>query len=194
MARNENPPFPRGTTWGGGATVASTDGAQYAGKSYVFEDSADRAIGSFRSNRFVTCRIVRNNSGGTLTAPAKKLCIMDLGGGTVADAGSNVSNFTTSSADKGYPADEYLTGNVLANDLFYIVTDGPAKCITDASGSTNIAVGGVVVPGASGTNVGGVVAQGSITLNQLQNAIGKAMEAVNATSHDITIDVGGHIR
>src|SRR5438552_14436848 len=105
MARNENPPFPRGTTFGGGSTVASTDGAQYEGKHYVFEDSADRPIGSFRSNRYVTCRIVRNNSGGTLTAPAKKLVILDLGGGTTADAMSKVSGFSASVADKAYPAD-----------------------------------------------------------------------------------------
>src|SRR6266852_2002700 len=187
MSRNENPPFPRGQTFGNGATVASTDGPQYEGKEFVFEDSGvDRPIGSFRSNRYTTMRVVRNNSGGTLTAPAKKLCTLDLGGGTTADAMSKVSGFTASVADKGYPADEYLVGNVLANDLFYIVVNGPAKVMTDTAGDTNFAVGAILVPGAG--TAGRVVEQGAITLQQIQNAVGKALSAINATSTDVDID------
>jgi hypothetical protein len=192
MALFENPPWPRGSTFGGGATVASTDGAQYEGKEYYVADN-DPTTAKLRTNRFVKLRIVRNNKGSTLTAPAKKILKLDLGGAAIQDVGSKVSDFTASASDKGYPCDEYISGNVVANDLFYIVVEGPAKCTTDSAGSINFTtLGTACVPGAG--TAGLIVVQGSISLTQIQNAIGKSMESVNANSTDITIDVGGHLR
>jgi vacuolar-type H+-ATPase subunit B/Vma2 len=196
MARNENPPFPRGSTFGSGATVASTDGPQYEGKEFLFEDNNPTTPGSFRSNSYVRCRVVRNNSGGALLG--KKIAKLDKGGSAKQDNRSKVSGYTANPADKGYPIDEFLpSAGVPANDLFYIVVDGPALVTTDSAGATNVAVGQVIVPGA--TTTGSVVTQdtsqtGANLFNQIQNAIGKAMEAINAVSTDFLLDVGGHIR
>lgn len=192
----ENPPFPRGTTFGSGATVAATDGPQYEGKEYFFPDVNPNNPGSFRSNAVVRCRVVRNNSGVAINA--KKICKLDKGGAANEDNYSKVSGLTATAADKGYPADEYLSSaGAAANDLFYVVVNGPATVTSDSAGATNFAVGQVVVPGA--TTTGSVVTQdttqvGANLFNQINNAIGKALQAVNAVSTDLLVDVGGHIK
>jgi hypothetical protein len=198
MARNENPPFQPGATFGNGNTVAATDGAQYEGKEYVFEDVAPNSpTGTFRTNRYITRRIVRNNSGGALLP--KRLGKLSVAGAASQDGGSKVDGYTASPADTGFPIDEYLpAAGVAANDLFYVVTNGPALITSDASGATNFAVGQVVVPGASGT-VGKIVTQdptqtAANLFNQIQNAIGRALAAVNAINTDVLIDVGAQQR
>ena len=71
--------------------------------------------------------------------------------------------------------------------------DGLAQVSTDSAGTTTVAIGGVVVPGA--TTAGRVVAQdttqtGANLFNQIQNAIGRAATAVAAASTTLTVDVG----
>jgi hypothetical protein len=195
MARNENPPFPRGATYfGGDSTIVETVvSANLEGQEYEFEDEdfTNGTIGScpLRSNRRVRCRVVRNSSGGTL-AP-KLLVALNASASSAMGVAGQVSGLAGAQA-KGYPVDEWLTSAVISNDLFYVVVDGYAKVTTAGSGSTTIAVGGVVVGAASGLCVAqDTTTTGANLFAQIQNAVGKAVTAVAAASTDFVVDVNG---
>lgn len=195
MARNENPPFARGQTFWAGTVpsdYASKD-ADLVGKVYYFEDRNwnDTFTKSFRSGRYVACMIARNGSGGALHA--KDLAKLKTDGSAYEYLGVVMSNNPTL-GDRAYPIDEFLpAAGVAANDLFFLVVGGPAMCVTDTAGDTNIPTGAYVVPGAG--TAGRVVQQdsnpvaGTATFVQLNGAIGQAVLGVNATSANILIDV-----
>lgn len=173
MARDENPPFARGSTFsntygpavatGLPGAVAITDGQQYEGKQYKFEDVSPLTPLNFRSNRYVICRVVRNVAGFPLLPG--RIGKLDLSGTILAGFGARVQGYTASVNDKGFPIDEYLpAAGVQPNDLFYVVTEGPAAVLTDPIGGapTNVPIGGAVVP--SGFNQGYVVNQDTTQL------------------------------
>lgn len=192
--KTEDLPFPIGQTAGGGGTVAATDFLQWEGKEYEVEinnpnsgDVVDPVISGTRKR----VRAVRNLSGGTL---AKKLLAKMKVDGSAYEQMTQVSGLTASVADCGYPIDEFLTYDVPANDLFYIVVNGLAKVTSDASGDTNISIGSYVVPGANGKVVDQDVSVVTATniYNQMQNAVGRAVTAVNGINTDFYIDVRKH--
>lgn len=194
MARMEQPPFGRGETFG---TTDSTFGTQYEGKDWVFEDF-DFTNKVARTNRYVKCRVVRNVS--TVTLAPKQLVQFKKSG---TNYGAQVDGYATGTgvepgAVPAFPVDEFLPGNVAINDLFYIVMEGPAMCLTtlDNSSTVDIAVGDLVAvaataAGTTGTTGGRIEGVSAITgpaattqqnnLNQWRNAIGRALSA--ASSH-----------
>ena len=196
MARNENPPFPLGSTFFGGdsSVINSTDGFQYEGQEWEFEDEdlTNGTIGSCpsRSNRRRRLRIVRNMNATTLQA--KQLAKLNVSGTTGQAVQGQVNGLCGSAADKGYPVDEWLDANGCKQyDLCYVVVEGLAKVTTAGSGTTTVAVGGIVVPGASG----GLVAQdttqtGAALFQQIQNAVGRCAVAVAAPSTDFQVFIG----
>lgn len=196
MARDENPPFPLGSTFFGGDTtvINAVDGFQFEGQEYQFEDIdlTNGTIGAapYRSNKRRVMRCVRNvNAAALLPKTLAKLSLI----GTVPSAfQGQVNGLCVSAADKGYPVDEWLpAAGCLQNDLCWVCVEGMAKVTTAASGTTTIALGGVVVPGLAG----GVVAQdttqtGAALYQQIQNAIGRAALAVGAPATDFVCDLG----
>ena len=190
MAYDENPPFGRGETY---PAESSTDGDGWVGKEYTFPDLSYNTNGNpIRTGRMNRCRIVRNASGGTMAACAKKVCLMK-NDGTAAQMVGTVMGLSTTAGEHGWPIDEFLpAAGVPANYLFYVVVDGVATCITDSAGDTNISIGHYVVvgTGTDGNVVGLATAEDDADIfTQIHGTVGRALEAVNATATDILIEV-----
>lgn len=195
MARNENAPFPRGSTfWNGDTTVIdTTDAFQYEGVEYEFEDLdfSTGTIGSekMRSNRRVTCRCVRNVSGSTIYAgdlvALNRTGVTDgvTGQPTPGQVIGQIQGLAGNAnagkdADKAYPVDEWLpAAGCLPNDLCWIVVDGFAK-IQSGSGPTSIGILEVVVSTGSGYAAIQDASQSAADLlSEIQSAVGRAITA-----------------
>lgn len=189
MARNENPPFQRGTTVFGelGTTPDLTTVTQWLGKTWLFEDvdlnaaySTSGSVKPNRTNRYVLCMVVQNRSGGAL-AP-KRMVKLDI---TTPEMFGSTSGYCTAPGDFGYPVDEYLPGTVADKDIFWVVVAGPAKATTAAAGDTNFAAGAYLDYAADGK-----VVQNAGTFADTDNNIpGYATVAVNAINTDFVMNV-----
>jgi hypothetical protein len=198
MARNENPPFPRGGTfWGGTVPTASADYAgktDLEGKTWLFEDldySVSAGVKPYRTGKYVKCMCVRNVSAAAMLP--KQVVHMKTSGSGKEFAGQ-VDTIGATVGQRAYPVDEFLpAAGVAVNDLFWVVVEGPATVTSDTAGTTTITVGLYVIPG-SGT-AGRVVAQdmtvaaGTATFAQINGAIGVAITATSGNSQDLLIDV-----
>lgn len=209
MARDENPLFSRGRTFYDGNTIdtANYDGIPLEGKEYVFEDVDPRAAATSpgsspgqRTGRYVRCRIVRNVSGVTLL-PKRVVS----GQKTAGMFTKRIDGYTTLTAgDRLGVIDEYLPAAGVKNgDLFWLVVEGPALCLTDiAGGAANVInVGDRVVAltaaTSQATTAGRVASQDitgatSVLGGQIENMIGRALSARTTanTNTDILVDVG----
>ena len=197
MSRDENPPFGRGETFFQGDTANATDGAELEGKEWVFEDKSptDRTA---RSNKYCRCRIVRNTSGIALLP--KRIARFEL---SAVDYGAQADGYTTTTAAEGFPIDEYLpAAGVPANDLFWIVIEGPAVVLTSLSDLTaDLAAGAWVVAITAVTSqatTAGRVTNNDLTgatallANQVLNRIGRCLSAKTTqnTNADLLVEVG----
>ena len=208
MARNENPPFGRGETFYNGGYIDSNNlgGLQMEGAIWEFED-VDYTPGKVgakpaRTNRRVKCMIVRNVSGITLLP--KRLVTFQNAGVDGRYRAGRVDGYVTTTAQRGYPVDEYLsaTNGVPNNDLFWVVIEGPSKVLTALDGGADnvfnvgdIAVG-LTAATSGATTAGRVYPQdltGATALlgNQVQNKVGYALSAVTTgnTGADLLVDV-----
>lgn len=198
MARNENPPFPRGGTFYDGGTIDASDlgGTNLEGKEWVFED-VHPGTGVARSSRPVRCRVVRNTA--AIALLPKRIARFELGAN---EYGSRIDGYATTTAAEGVPIDEYLpSAGVPINDLCYVVIEGPAVVLSGLSDfAADVAVGDwlVAITGAtSGATTSGRVALQVLTgataalANQVQNRIGRALSA--ATTQNTNTDVLLHI-
>jgi hypothetical protein len=203
MARLENPPFPRGQTGleiQASSTGSTADLTQYEGKEWWFED-VDPVNKTTRTNQFVKCRVVRNT--GTFALRPKRVARFSLAPNANGSFGSQIDGYAAVTAERCYPVDEYLpSGGVGVNDLCWIVTEGPALCLTDlaALGSV-IDIGDKVVSqtaATSGATTAGRVVEQVLTgatsplAVQIMHYIGHAMTArtTNNTDADILVNVG----
>lgn len=206
MARNENPPFGRGETFFGGGTTNTTDGANLEGMEWQFEDLQWTGVAGAkpaRTNRKVRCKIVRNVSGIALLP--KRLCKYKLTSGLY---GAQVDGYTTLDAeDFAGVVDEWLpAAGVPANDLFWIVLEGPTICLTDiaAAATNSYSAGQALVSLTAATSqatTAGRVQPVTITaastfddlvaLNNAMNRIGRAMSArtTNQTNSDVLVSL-----
>lgn len=197
MSRDQQPPFARGETAYNGGTIDTNDpfglvGVNIEGKEYVFEpDSPDVPAGQSDPNgRAVRCKVVRNRSGANLKPG--RLVHFDESGTYNLETG--VDGYCKALADR--PAgivDEFLpAAGVPANDLFYIVIDGPTKVANQSAAPITTTVGARLVPAATGASrtddLAGRVALQDLTGtaatlgNNIQNRIGFAGE-VNSTAN-----------
>lgn len=194
MSRDNDGFFGRGQTYFGGGTANATDGAHLLGQTRVFEDidwgGTAGGMKTARTNRKVVCMAVRNTSGSTLLP--KRVAKMKTDGSGYQYL-SEVMGYATSAGEVGYPIDEFLpAAGVVANDIFWVVVQGPAKVTTGASGDTNISIGAYVVPTTDGKVVDQVVAEDDADIfPQIQGGVGRAVQAVNAINTDFLINVGG---
>lgn len=201
MARSENPPFARGDTFYNGGTIdtANLGGADLEGQVWEFED-LDYSAKNLpeRSGRRCKCMIVRNASGIALLP--KRLVTFQH---TAGNEPKRVDGYADLTAEGScFPVDEFLgTAGVPNNDLFYIVIEGPAMCLTPlADMSSAIAVGDVLVSltaaTSQATSAGRVHEQDltgatSVLGGQVQNRIGVALTArtTTETNANILIDI-----
>lgn len=212
MSRENDAPFPRGTTYYQGRTIDTSnyEGTELEGIRRTFEDIDLSAAGAKtrRTARDVVCQLMRNTCGITL-----------LPGDLVTCSTANpprVNGNADSAADaRCVLVDEYLPSTGVPNgDLFWAVIRGPgmAKTPPVAGGfSATIAAGDVLVAAtgsaastaaAATTNDNASVAKqvfaaptdaGSTAtfVAQLNNRIGVAMSARTTaeTNSDILVDM-----
>jgi hypothetical protein len=209
MARPESPPFNRGETFYNGTTIvaATQDPLQLIGHEWVFEDIIWNLAGQvgakqLRTQRPVTCRVVKNVSGiNLLPARAVNMTTIGTDGRTFENSVDGYS--TTTAAFVGGVVDEWLpAAGVVANDFFYIVTKGPTGILMDlAAGATDVFTVGMVVvaltAATSQATTAGRIAPQDLTGataplgNQVQNAIGRALSAATTsnTNTQLLVDV-----
>lgn len=205
MARRENPPFERGKTFYDGATIDSNNlgGAHLEGTIWEFEDvdlSPTTGAKKIRTGRTVTCMIVRNASAGAILP--KRLVTLQQSAGNYH---GRVDGYATTTAQQdSYPVDEFLpSAGCPANDLCYIVIEGPAVVLTDLAGGANnvINIGDAVVAltaATSGATTSGRVKPQDTTgattplAKEIMNRIGRALSAKTTanTNADLLVAVG----
>ena len=202
MSRDENPPFGRGETFYNGDTIDANDlgGLHLEGKEWVFNDE-DPTTDTTRSNKYVTCRVVRNTSGIALLP--KRIAAFEVDATNPDEWGRRVAGYTTVTDEEGYPIDEYLpAAGVPDNDLFYVVVRGPAVVLT-ALTDFNPAIGGgdwlaaITAATSQATTAGRVTNHDisgatSVLANAIMNRIGRALSAATTanTNTDLLIEVG----
>lgn len=204
MAKRENPPFPRGSTWYNGGTIDTNNlgGENLEGTIWEFEDLDQSASGakSLRTNKPVKCMIVRNKSGGALLP--KRLVTMKATTGLTYLAQVDGYADTTAEAPT-FPVDEWLpAAGVPDNDLFYVVIEGAATVMTPLEADANnvFSVGTILVAltaVTSGSTTSGRVRPIDLTGatavlgNQIIGRIGRALSAKTTanTNADLLMDV-----
>jgi hypothetical protein len=205
MAVRENPPFGRGQTYYNGGTIDSNDlkGQELEGQEFWFPDVDWTASGvgakPKRSERMIKVRVVRNTSGGALLP--KRIARFEADG---LEYGARVDGMTRTTAERGYPIDEFLPdAGVPNNDLFYVVVEGPAMVLTPLEGDANnvFSVGTVIVAltaATSGATTAGrarpqdLTGATAVLGDNIQNRIGRALSAKTTgnTNADLLVEVG----
>lgn len=145
------PPFKRGETLfnkpASDTSLATTDGAEWEGMLWDFPD-VNPSTGAIRSNHRVVCRAVRWTGTGGVCGP-KDLVVLgtDAASNGITAAASATAGplgmaravqlsrvglgATGTLPAKCYPVDEYLpSAGVAANDLMWVVVEGPAIVTT----------------------------------------------------------------
>ena len=127
MARGNDLPFPRGSTYfeGDSTLATSTEGVNLEGKVYEYDDhTASQGVGHGTGHR-LRLRVIRNASGGNLTAGRGVF----LRTASTAVFGSRALGHTFPAGGYGICVDDaYSTGyNIISNDLFYGVIAGPVR-------------------------------------------------------------------
>ncbi len=207
MARQDSPPFPRGT-------YEPTDGAYsgLVGQEWLFEDldySAGGGLGArpARTQKKVRCRLVQNKA--AIALLPKRIARLKLG--TPNEALGVVDGYTRLTAERGFPIDEFLpAAGVPVNGYFWIVVEGPAIVklpLAGAGFNGDIAVGDRLVAltaATSGATTAGRIAKENITgstqaadytflFDQISNRIGRALSAAASTdantNGDVLVDV-----
>lgn len=183
------PPFPRGkTALSNIGTLTSTDAANLVGRVVTFPDmdwSANPATP--RSEHLVHCLIVRNTSGARLLPRFL----------AQVDTTYHCAGYTATTGGEGYPIDEFLppTG-VAANDLFYVVIGGPAKCLLDiaATNGNLISVGDWIsaLTAAASTGATSGATSNNITAGRVQMERGTVAALLATTSQ--AVDYGAIIQ
>jgi hypothetical protein len=120
------------------------------GREYTFPVTAAVASAAGMHNRTVgrrvTARVLRNKTGGTLSAG--EIVVVDLDGG---HAGLGTADAKSSAGDRCCLVVDPALGSstVAANDLFHAIVKGPTKVKQPAT-AESIAAGDVIKAGASG--------------------------------------------
>jgi hypothetical protein len=205
MARDEAPPIARGE-------YEETAGAfdHLVGKEWSFEDidygATAQGARPSRTARAVTCRLVKNGSGGALLP--KRLVRFKTGAGP--EYGAVVDGYARTTAERSYPVDEFLPAAGVPNGAyFWVVVEGPAKVLTPLAGAEfngDVTEGSRLVAltaATSGATTAGRVAVENFTgstqtadyafiHNNLANMVGRALSArtTGNTNADLLVEVG----
>lgn len=194
MARLNDLPFARGTTYFGGGTTNTTDGANLEGKEYMVEDVADASgTGGNGTGMYVKLRVVRNKA--TFSLVGKRLIyeVAGLPGQTAGYAAVNPPVLQV----MGVVDDQYaLTSTTVpANDLFYAVVQGPCLVKTALEGDVTNSIAAwdwllnttAVTSGATSAGRAADIALSgatSVLANQILNTWGRALSAKTTANTD----------
>lgn len=173
MSRNNNLPFPIGSTYGDGQTMYSTSAPNLEGKIYR-ADGAPSADGKQEVREYM---IVRNSSGVALAGPT--LGQRGLRFGTTAGWFNNrIRGYALATNDYGVIPDDALTTSVPANDLFYVHVRGPAKAqvASKTTGAVTFTAGKPVFFGRTG----GLLLQLAAGITAERHPIGSVYEAITS--------------
>jgi hypothetical protein len=185
MARDEAPPFERGSTFYNGMPIDTNDlgGVNLEGKEFEFEDEFHG------TGHKVRVRVVRNS--GAFNLKPKRLVTFDA-----AAYGRRCNGHTAVDAAYAFPVDERLpAAGVVPNDLFYVVVSGPALCVTPNAGVAIAAGARLVGLTAASTNdadSGKITDAATLVADEAANKVGRAMSAltVGQTNADVLVGVG----
>lgn len=187
MSITANPPFPRGSTaLRHCGTLTSTMAAQWLGRVVTFPNndwSANPATPRAGGSDVVECLVVRNTSGG----PLLPYFLAQV------DPFFAAAGYTALGGGEGYPIDEFLPASgVPANDLFYVVIEGPARCLLDiaATNGNLIAVGDWIaaLTAAASTAATSGATSNNITAGRVQMEAG-TVAALLATATSGNTDI-----
>jgi hypothetical protein len=190
MARLEEPPFERGSTFYNGGVIDPNNlgGLNLEGKEWWFEDIDLTSGGNVgakqtRTGRYVKARVIRNVSGATFLP--KRIVSMQAGGADgrylVGRADGYALGGLAANSPPTVVVDEYIPPNlgVPNNDLFWGIVEGPAM--------VTIALAGV----AANVTIGDPITATAGTVNNTSGATsaGRATNALpsGAASYDQTI-------
>jgi hypothetical protein len=162
MGLQVDPPFGLGQTLGTtgvtdslyGLASGASYGDNWVGAVKEFTD-VNPVTGAVRSNRRKVCIAVRNTSSITLLP---KRVVRLAGTGTALFGAADGYASTTNEELVGV-VDEFLTGGVAANDVFWVTVDGPTEVAVALSG-TDVAVRNrlsVITAATSGATTAGRV-------------------------------------
>jgi len=191
----------RGKTYltGPNRTAASTGTTSKAieGIKKTFKDldySSTTGVYAPRTGGYCRCVLVRNGMGRTALP---KMAVTWANG----KVGKEVDGFTVVESGPGVAGivDEWLpAAGAAANDLFWIVTNGPSRCINAASASTIVHKAWVAAITAAAsttsTTAGRIVAvaatsESTTTLSHALNRIGQAMSTTATPGADVLVYV-----
>lgn len=185
-------PFPRGKT-------SAEDHDSLVGTEYTVHDT------QFNTNREVTLKLVKNTS--TIVLDPKKLVRYKTSG----DYQTQVDGYTRTEAEyaAGVVDDLIPSGQTVAvNSYFYIITKGPAMCLTPSTAAVAGPVDGTVgaklvaatAAASTQTTDAGCVATRNATYgatgtalgNNLEHAVGRAgtVRATTATATNVLVILG----
>lgn len=173
MSRNNNLPFPIGSTYADGQTVYSTSAPNLEGKIY-------RADGNPSSDSGQETReymIVRNSSGGALAGPTLGQRGLRFGT-TTGWWNRKIRGYATALTDYGVLPDDALTTSVPANDLFYVHMAGPAKAqvASKTTGAVTFTASKPVFFGRTG----GLLLQLASGVTSERHPVGSVVEAITS--------------
>lgn len=198
MDKASNLPFALGTTLNDEDADGNYTKTELEGVVVEVEDrNWNSNPATYRSGKRRKLMIVRNNSGISLLP--KRLAAITYTVGKQA----RTPGYTTVTAAKGFPIDEFLPSTGVADKrLYYVCIEGPALCKMPLSNlSADVAVGDklVAITGATSqcTTSGRITAidlTGATILlaDQIRNEVGQAMSTklTNNTNDDILVDIG----
>lgn len=138
-------PFPRGETYNADSllTMSTTLHDHLEGKFYTVPDTVHN------TGKMVTLMVCKNRTGSAITI-ARKFC--ELTAEAALGWGCKVTTFPCNTAGAvAVPLDDAMTngGSIAANDLFYVVVEGPCYVLTGAA-VTNLAAGAAVTTDNAG--------------------------------------------
>lgn len=120
-------------------TVDPKTGANLEGMEYIVRDNNVPGKLDIGTGFIMRLRLVRNKSGIALLP--RRLVVPDP-----ANNEKYILGYPTADAERAYPVDPWLPAvGVQPNDLFYIITGGPAQCLLPAASPPTLAVGSEVV-------------------------------------------------
>lgn len=139
--------FDLGQIWNtaaGLSPVLTSVGTLQFGNDYMFPcyDRSTVRPWKLRSAMFMTARLVINNSGGVLTAPAKNMLAINPADPT------SVTGLASSTTLQAFPCDEWVVGNIPAGAAFWVITGGLTKVIYAATVTADVTAGDWLNPSA----------------------------------------------
>ncbi len=184
-------PFPRGTSYNqdGEVTITDTYADHLLGKTFWVPDTVHG------SGMPVKLRIVRNDTGSSITATSRYFC-MGLGAGTTSalDYGRSVtalgvlggSNLTATQAAK--PIDDAFPASftIKDNDLFYIVEEGYCYVDVEATTASLTTAGVAVTVDTTGAMDGEAITDKDVVLGVLD----EPMNSGTSTNYRVYITPG----